>query len=156
MKRLNVDFDSLIVQLLPPHKRQTIRIKLLRIFFNVTGLYNFFREWRKKQLLLVNVTSQVKILEGYLSTIFKKGITIKDADKLVGISLEKEGQLRMFNLSSGTRNLVPLPLMHELREDLEGADFIVQTPTDVDREALEIEIEKYKQMDKKYIIKEIV
>jgi len=157
MKRLNANFDLLIVQLLPPHKRQTVRVKILRILFNLSDLFNRFHEWRKKQLLLIHITSQVKILEGYLRNLFGKIITIREnADKLKGISKLAEGQLQMMGLSTETGMLASFPLLSEFGKDLQGADFIVIAPADIDSEALKIEIEKFKQMDKKYIIKQEV
>jgi len=155
MKRLNVNFDLLIVQLLPPHKRQKVRVEILQILFNLAGLYNRFVLWRKKQLLLINITSQIKVLEGYLRTVFGKIITIREnTDKLKGISLLVEGQLQMIGLSNEPGTLAPFPLLSEFGGDLQGADFIVIAPVDVDKETLAIEIEKFKQMDKKYIIKQ--
>ena len=155
MKRLNADFNSLIVQLLPPHKRQRIRVKILQILFNLAELFNEFLIWRKKQLYLTNITSQVKILEGYLETIFGSRIQIKEgADKLLGIPLIGEGPLRLMGLSSEPDKMVPFPLLIEIGEDLQGADFMVQAPANINTEELSIEIEKYKQMDKKYIIKQ--
>lgn len=155
MKRLSANFDLLIVQLLPPHKRQTVRVKLLQILFNLSGLFSRFRLWRNKQLLLINITSQIKVLEGYLRTVFGRIITIREnADKLKGISLLLEGQLQMMGLNNEPGTLAPFPLLSEFGGDLQGADFIVIAPPDVDKEALGIEIDKFKQMDKKYIIKQ--
>ena len=62
-----IEYDNLVKQLLPPHKRQRVRLWLMRTFvMPLRGLFEAFGIWRDDIRMLMNITNQVKVLEGYL------------------------------------------------------------------------------------------
>lgn len=64
---IKMNFLNLARQLLPPHKRQPVRMKLLHGFFApLHSLFETFDQWRSDSRMMVNVNSQIKVFEGYL------------------------------------------------------------------------------------------
>ena len=56
----NIEYDNLVKQLLPPHKRQRVRLWLMRTFvMPLRGLFEAFDPWRDDIRMLMNITNQV-------------------------------------------------------------------------------------------------
>lgn len=147
---LNFNYHYLVRQLLPPHKRQPIRIKLLAGFLNpLHQLFTDFSIWRENSRMMVNVNSQVKVLEGYLRKKFNEPLNIKIVtfnNGLLFVGLESEGSTMWPEISLEVEGRTKaIPLENEIRDKLDDVDFIVYIPISVDRNLIESEIEKYKQ-----------
>jgi len=148
MRKLNVNFLRLILQLLPPHKRQPIRLFVLQSLIDLLPVYNVFDIWRSQQCRLINMNSQKKVLESYLKMIIHPSVFILTyTEMLVLISLFVEEQLISVGLLS--ESTVLLPLLDELNI-LDGFDFVAFVPAGTDVEKTKIEIEKFKAIDKHY------
>lgn len=146
---LKLNCPNLIRQLLPPHKRQPVRLKWLAgLIALLQRLFDSFDVWRKDTRMLANVNSQVKVLEGYLRKKYNdvniRIVTFNNGLLLVG--LISEGVTMWPEIGLAKEKLMkPIPLENEVRGEFEGVNFIVQIPITVDKEQIEIEIEKYKQ-----------
>lgn len=148
---LNINFLNLVRQLLPPHKRQPVRIKLLAAFFSpLQSLFDLFVTWRDNSRMMVNVNSQVKVFEGYLRKKYNEPISIKIVtfdNGLLLVGLEIEGITMWPEISFENENrMKEIPLEKEIRNKFGDADFIVYIPKSVDKIQIEAEIEKYKQV----------
>ena len=152
MRKICVNFLSLVLQLLPPHKCQRIRVFILQCLVDLTSVYDSFDDWRAEQYRLLNMNSQVKVLESWLRRKIHSLIQIHSRrDGLLLISLIAEQQLTPIGFMN--ENPQELPLLIEMSDDWFTVDFIViPPPGDVDMEALRVEIEKFKPMDKTYKI----
>ena len=147
---LNFDHRYLVGQLLPPHKRQPVRIKLLSDFLKpLQTLFADFSIWRENSRMRINVNSQVKVLEGYLRKKFNEPAGIKIVtfnNGLLVVGLESEGSTMWPEISlEAEERIKAIPLENEIRDKLDDVDFIVYIPTSVDKALIESEIEKYKQ-----------
>lgn len=146
----NINYQNLIRQLLPPHKRQNTRIRLLQGFITpLQKLFNDFNIWRENSRMMVNVNSQVKILEGYLRKKYKAPITIKIItfnNGLMLVGLESEGTTMWPVIGLTDEEMKTIPLENEIRDKFDGADFIVYIPEGINKMLIESEIEKYKQV----------
>lgn len=152
----DIEYDNLVKQLLPPHKRQRTRLWLMRMFvLPLRGLFEAFRPWRDDIRMLMNITNQVKVLEGYLQKKYN-ALTIHIetyGDGLLLIGLEREGIAMQPEIGLIRENVVAkIPLENELRGQFGEADFIVYIPASVETELIRAEIEKYKQALTKYKI----
>lgn len=145
-----INYQNLICQLLPPHKRQKTRIRLLQDFISpLQKLFSDFNAWRENSRMMVNVNSQVKILEGYLRKKYKAPITIKIVtfnNGLMLVGLKSEGSTMWPVIGLTDEEMKTLPLENEIRDKFDGADFIVYIPEGIDKMLIESEIEKYKQV----------
>lgn len=145
-----INILNLARQLLPPHKRQPVRLALLQSFLNpLETLFKEFNTWRANARMMINVNSQVKIFEGYLRKKYNQPIAIKivtfsDGLLLVGLSNEGEAMKPAIGLKSENRP-AEVPLRTEIRDRFGDADFIVYIPSSVDINMIRAEIEKYKQ-----------
>lgn len=148
---INVNFKNLVRQLLPPHKRQPVRLAFLSaLLYPLQVLFNLFAAWRDTWRMLVGVNSQVKVLEGYLRKKYGESIRIKIVtfnNGLLSVGLTNEGRTMWppFGLV-GETTLQSVPLENEIRDKFDGADFIVYIPPGIDIRLIESEIEKYKQV----------
>ena len=151
-----IEYDNLVKQLLPPHKRQRVRLWLMRTFvMPLRGLFEAFGIWRDDIRMLMNITNQVKVLEGYLQKKYN-ALTIHIetyGDGLLFIGLEREGIAMQPEIGLERENVVAkIPLADELRGQFGSADFIVYIPAGIDADLIRTEIEKYKQALTKYRI----
>lgn len=154
---LKVNYQNFIRQMLPPHKRQPIRIKLLGGFIlPLQKLFDGFNIWRDDSRMMINVNSQVKVFEGYLRKKYNEPISIKIVtfnNGLLLIGLEEEGKAMWPEIGFESENhLRAIPLENEIRDKFDDADFIVYIPQNVNKILIEAEIEKYKQVLTKYKI----
>ena len=153
---MKINFDNLVRQLLPPHKRQPVRLMLLRAFAHpLADLFADFGKWRDDTRMMVNVNCQVKVFEGYLRKKYQEPISIKIitfSDGLLLVGLEEEGTTMMPSIGLETEAMVDVPLDGEIRECFRDADFIVYIPAGIDIDLIRAEIENYKQALTKYNI----
>lgn len=156
---MNINFRNLIRQLLPPHKRQPVRLALLRAFAApLAELFASFAAWRADTRMMINVNSQVKVLEGYLRKKYNQPIAIKIetyADGLLIVGFEQEGELMTPVIGEENEDrTAEIPKdEHEVRERFGDVDFIVYVPQTIDLNAIRADIEKYKQVLTRYKIK---
>lgn len=150
MMNLRMNCLNLIRQLLPPHKRQPVRLKWLAGLLSLLQrLFDNFDIWRKDTRMLVNVNSQVKILEGYLRKKYNEPVNIRIVtfnNGLLLVGLVSEGRTMWPEIGmTDEKQMKPIPLENEVRDKFEGVNFIVYIPVTVDKQQIEFEIEKYKQ-----------
>lgn len=153
---MNILFNNLVRQLLPPHKRQLVRLSLLRAFIApLSQLFASFADWRSDTRMMINVNSQVKVFEGYLRKKYNEPVTIKIItfdDGLLMVCLENEGILLQPDIGLEAEKKIDVPLDGEIRDRFGDADFIVYIPAGLDINLIRAEIEKYKQALTKYKI----
>lgn len=146
---MKINFTNLVRQLTPVHKRQPMRLALLRAFIApLQLLFDNFNQWRSDTRMTINVNSQVKILEEYLRRKYNEPISIKIVtfdDGLLMVCLESEGQLMMPEIGYTDEKMADLPLSGEIREQFGDCDFIVYIPAGLELDLIRAEIEKYKQ-----------
>lgn len=145
-----INYSNFIRQLLPPHKRQKTRIRLLDGFISpLRQLFSDFNTWRENSRMMVNVNSQVKIFEGYLRKKYNESISIKIVtfnNGLMLVGLEKEGNTMWPVIGLADEEKKAVPLEYEIRDKFGNTDFIVYLPANIDKMLIESEIEKYKQV----------
>lgn len=145
-----INYDNLVRQLVPPHKRQSVRLGILRRFAGrLKELHAEFYLWRNDIRMIVNVNSQVRVLEGYLRKKYNEPFSIKVLtydDGLMNVCLEEEGLTMMPGIGNDEAVLQAVALEGELREQFGDTDFMVYIPAGVDKELIVAEIEKYKQV----------
>lgn len=147
-----INYNNLVRQLLPAHKRQLGRLRLLRAMVApLRELFLSFAAWRSDARMQINMTGQVGVLEGYLRTKYGMGsIEIYPyADRGFAVGLREEGTSHATPLGIGRQEGSPgaVPLRGELEFQFDGCDFIVYVPTTDPRilEVMRIDIERYKQ-----------
>ncbi len=160
---IKVDFGNLIRQLLPWYKRTPVRMALLSGFLSpLRLLFNDFTNWCGQVRRRVNVTSQVALLEGYLSDKVGRPVSIRIEtfdDGLVEVYLEIEGlenTMSMSLLDEEQCRLIDIPLYGELRENFGDVDFIIYVPNDIDIEQIRAEVERYRQAGTRYKIIQMI
>lgn len=146
---LKMNCPNLVRQLLPPHKRQPVRLKwLIGLLALLQRLFDSFDVWRKGTRMLVNVNSQVKVLEGYLRKKFNdvniRIVTFNNGLLLVGLVSEGRTMWPEIGLAK-EKQMKLIPLENEVCDKFGGVNFIVYIPTTVDKRQIELEIDKYKQ-----------
>lgn len=146
---LKMNCPNLVRQLLPPHKRQPVRLKwLIGLLALLQRLFDSFDVWRKDTRMLVNVNSQVKVLEGYLRKKFNdvniRIVTFNNGLLLVGLISEGRTMWPEIGLAK-EKQMKLIPLENEVCDKFGGVNFIVYIPTTVDKQQIELEIDKYKQ-----------
>lgn len=154
---VGIRFNNLVRQLLQPHKRQTNRLILLRSFVApLQMLYNTFDIFRSDARMIVNVNSQVIVLEGYLRKKYNQPFKIKIvtyADGLLAIGFEEEGVAEMVAVGFEDEGpLAGIPFEGEIRQNWGDVDFIVYIPVGVDIKQVQADIEKYKRVSKTFRI----
>ncbi len=153
---MKINFNNLVRQLLPPHKRQPVRLMLLRAFAHpLADLFVGFSRWRDDTRMMVNVNCQVKVFEGYLRKKYNEPIAIKIVtynDGLMMVCLEREGVLLQPEIGHEEEKIVEVPLDGEIRANFGDVDFIVYVPAGLDLNLIRAEVEKYKQALIKYKI----
>ncbi|OAV64612.1 hypothetical protein Barb6XT_02745 [Bacteroidales bacterium Barb6XT] len=152
MRKFNLSVASLVWNLLPPHKRQPVRFSLLNSLINLAPSWADFEAWRSEHHRLINMSSQAISLLGWLRMKFgDMDIRILPwSEELMEISLFEEGQFVDFGYPEEA--MVEVARSDERYYDFETCDFLVILPegSDVDREALRIEIDKFIPIDVKY------
>jgi hypothetical protein len=151
-----INFDNLVRQLIPHHKRQPWRTYFLRgLVSPVKWLFAQFTLWRDEIRLLLNLNSQKLLLEWHLRRRYHDGIRILTfSDGLLAVGLEIEGfqYMPLVGLEEEVDDLIDVPLVGERRQELGDVDFIVLVPPGVDVELVRAEVEKYKVAGMKYSI----
>lgn len=144
-----INYNNLIRQLLPPHKRQTCRLTFLQgLITPLQTLFNNFNIYRDDSRMMVNVNSQVMVLEGYLRKKYNEPVSIKVStfnNGLLNIGLESEGTTMLVWIGLTNENSMKnVPLKDELRDKFQDADFVIFIPTDIDKLQIQADVEKYK------------
>lgn len=146
---MRINFNNLVRQLTPPHKRQPVRLSVLRAFAKpLADLFASFDKWRSDTRMMVNVNSQVKVFEEYLRRKYNEPIRIKIItfdDGLLSVCLEHEGVTLQPEFGHEDEMMQEVPLDGEIRANFGDVDFIVYVPANVDLVMIRAEIEKYKQ-----------
>lgn len=149
-----INFARLAEQLLPWTKRQPVRLTLLgSMTTRLDELFTEFDLWRDDIRMLVNVNSQVAVLEGYLRKKYRQPIAIKIVtydDGALPVGLEEEGDTFRVDTPLDGQEAAQMPppevpLESEIREHFGDADFIVYIPTGVDIDMIRADIERFKQ-----------
>lgn len=152
--KLNI--DNLVRQQLPAHKRKPKRTAFLRaLLAPLRELFAGFDAWRSNTRMMVNVNSQVIVLEGYLRKKFGEPIAIRIVtfdDGLLPVCYEKEGRTMMQPVGFYPESSPEVPFSGEVQTLFGDADFIVYIPSNLDIELIRSEIEKYKKATAVYKI----
>lgn len=156
MLTVRINYRNLVRQLLPAHKRQPVRLWWLRgLVSPLSGLFGDFDRWRSNTRMLVNVSSQVAVFEGYLKRKYNEPIAIRVStfnDGALMVALEVEGQGVDIALHREMNPAVAVALQGEVREQFGDADFIVYIPAGIDAEEIRAEIERFKLAQMRYRI----
>ena len=149
MRNYKIDFRNLTQQLLPEHKRQPVRLRILWAFVKpLADLFTSFSLWRDETRKLLNVTNQKGVLEQFLRNKYGAAdITIesyREAGFAVGLRPEGVGVAAIVGQSIEEGTPAVVSLRGENREQFGGVDFIVHIPARVDAEQVQADIEKYR------------
>lgn len=149
MKSYKIEFCNLVRQLLPDHKRQRVRLRILWAFVKpLTELFTAFSRWRDETRRLLNVTNQKGVLEQFLRNKYGSAdITIEsyhDTGFAVGLRSEGVGAAVPVGLNKAEGTPAVVSLRGESREQFGDVDFIVHIPAGVDAERVRADIEKYR------------
>ncbi len=153
-----VNFPNLVRQLVPTHRRQSVRLWWLRVLVSpLVKLYDDFVAWRTDVRFRINLTSQVRVLEGYLNKKYDQTDSIRivafdDGLLWVGLITEGDNYHPRIGLTTEADYLVPIPLENEIRSNLGDVDFIVYIPSWVEPDLIRAEIEKYRLAGMTYTI----
>lgn len=144
--RLNI--DNLASQLLPWFKRQNTRVTWLRALISpLKDLSADFEVYKRDTRVLVNVTGQVKVLEGYLREKYgAESIIIETFDDMgLDVGLEVEGTTHLAHVPLEAEGQGPaVPLFGERKAAFGDADFIVYIPVGIDADAVRADISRFK------------
>ena len=159
MQRIRLNIDNIVRALLPWYKRKPLRLAWLTgLASPLTGLWGEFAAWRMEMRLMMRVTAQVKVLEGYLQGHFSDlRLLVETYDEQgLAVGLESEGDTHLV--------AVPLPsegegvmvaLQGEMRAQWGDADFLVYVPQGIDPDAVRAAVERFKIAGIKFKIKQI-
>lgn len=151
-----VNFKNLVCGLLPWQKRLPNRLVLLRAFVApLVALFGDFDQWRADTRMVARVTSQVKVLEGYLRKKYNQPVAIKIVtyeDGAINVGLEVEGQRLLLGTVEESAPTVDLPLSGERREQFGDTQFIIFVPAAVDIDELRADIERFRTAGTTYAI----
>lgn len=158
---MDINIRHLAYQLLPPHKRQQNRANwLVSLLAPLVELWDGFYTWRANKRMMVNVNSQLLVLQGYLQKKYNQPFKIyiesyRDGLPWVALNLEESGELLLQTGLADEERQESVPLKDEIRTRFNGVDFKVYIPKDLkdlDRVLIAAEIEKYRQALVKYEI----
>lgn len=149
MRNIRIDFANLVRQLLPDHKRQFVRLRMLQAFVKpLADVFSLFDQWRDQTRKLLNVTNQKGVLEWYLRDKYGASeITIesyRQAGFGIGLRSEGVGAAQAIGSDRNEGTPVSIPLRGEQREQFGDIDFIVYIPLSVDQEQVRADAEKYR------------
>lgn len=144
-----LNLPNLIRQLIPAHKRQPVRLGILEAFTApLKSLFSLFDSWRDQTRILLHVSSQIAVLEGYLRKKYNlPGLYILTAtDGALRVCLIGEGDTHRVNvpLSDDGKPAVKIPLTGELTDKLGGVDFVVFVPIWEDSERIRADVERFR------------
>jgi hypothetical protein len=131
---------------------------LRRLVAPLQGLYLDFLAWRADVRFRINLTGQVRVLEGYLNMKYDpeesriRIVAFDDGLLWVGLESEGDNYHPRIGLESEPDSLVGIPLENELRGSLGDVDFIVYIPVGIHPDLIWSEIEKYRLAGMKYKI----
>ena len=147
-----ININNLVKRLLPWYKRQPIRLAILRALVSpLSILWRDFDKWRDDTRMIVNVNSQVAVLEGYLKKKYNQPLSIKIVtydDGALEVGLIQEGEVNRVDVPTDSQEggkPAPLPLDGEIRDRFGDVDFIVYMPKGVDIDMIRADIERFKQ-----------
>jgi hypothetical protein len=145
MKKLYVNFLLLVMQLIPPHKCQPVRLFILRCLLDLADVWNAFANWRTEQWRRANMTCQRMALEHYLKYLFGAELSLAVfPEDLILISLLVENQtVSLSLLSEEPLYLLDMPLLVEGEHDWQGHHFVVYAPYGTDTGLLGRTIEQF-------------
>lgn len=160
---LKVNFANLVRQLLPEHKRQPVRLLLLRVLtVPLVRLFLSFESWRREIRIQINMTGQIGAMQGYLRSKYNNTSIRIDSYMSggLGIGLEEEGVAHVVRIgfepsADGTDSPMLLSLYGEQNQTFGDVSFVVYVPVTFDErtiEAIKIDVERYKQVLVKYKI----
>lgn len=148
MNNIRLNIDNLAAQLLPWFKRQTARVTWLRALLSpLKDLSANFEAYKRDTRVLVNVTGQVKVLEGFLREKYGQvSIIIETFDDMcLDVGLLEEGATHLVNIPLEAEGTGPaVPLYGERKEAFGDVDFIVYIPAGVDADAVRADIARFK------------
>ena len=108
MKNPKLNIDNLVKQLLPWYKRQPVRLTILRAMVTpLRLLWGDFDKWRDDTRMIINVNSQVMVLEGYLKKKYNQPVKIT-------IVTFDDGALKVGLISEGLTSALKVPLASEI------------------------------------------
>lgn len=150
MMNVSINFSRLVKTLMPPHKRQTKRLRWLQSLLSapLNSLFASYDVWRTNTRMMINVNCQVKVFEGYLRKKYNEPIAIKIVtfeDGLLPVCLEEEGTTQQPSFGDEVADMVAIPLDGEMRLLFGDVDFVVYIPKGVNADLIGAEVEKYKQ-----------
>ena len=153
MKSPKINIDNLVKQLLPWYKRQPNRLAILRAFVSpLRLLWSGFDAWRDNTRMVINVNSQVAVLEGYLKKKYEQPVSIKIVtydDGAIKIGLIEEGRNHVLKVPLAEevdlQKAPAVPLDGEIRAQFGDVDFIVYIPEGLNLELVTADIERFKQ-----------
>jgi hypothetical protein len=154
MRNFCVNFLRLILQLIPPHKYQPLRLFILQCLVDLGAVYATFypqrnhRQAGRSQNInpAVEQPPQITFQRFFLAGHAQKPVII--------ISPAMEGQIVAVGLPP-ENTWLEIPLLDELTSDFASVDFIVAVPAGTDTAAIRREIEKFLFTDKtfKFLVK---
>ena len=162
---MELNIRNLIFQLVPFHKRLPNRVAWLeKLFKPLSDLWDEFYQWRMQTRMMVNVNSQMMVLERFLQIKYgdNVGISIESyADGMILVPLDTESEELQPEIDSPYKQgenqpkILAIPQHDEIRTRFDGVDFIVYIPAEgVNKIQIEADIEKYRQALIKYQIKQ--
>ena len=151
-----INFNNHVRQMLPPHRRQPVRLEFLRQFVApLTGLFAAFDPWRDDIRMRMNLTGQIMVLEGYLRAKYDPSLSIRivtNEDRLLRVGLKPEERTHFAAVGLKAERRIGVALKREIYDLYGDADFLVFIPAGVDIELIRIEVEKYRQAGINYKI----
>lgn len=162
---MELNIQNLIFQLVPFHKRLPNRLAWIeKMLKPLSDLWDTFRKWRMETRMMVNVNSQMMVLERFLQIKYgdNVGIRIESyADGMIHVALDTESEelqqeiYSRYEQAVNRTEILDIPMHDEIRTRFDGVDFIVYIPAEgVNRVQIEADIEKYRQALIKYRIKQ--
>ena len=160
---MELNIRNLIFQLIPFHKRLPNRVAWLeKLFKPLSDLWDEFYKWRMQTRMMVNMNSQMMVLERFLQIKYgdNVGISIESyADGMILVPLDTESEELQPEINSlyglNQPKILAIPKHDEIRTRFDGVDFIVHIPAKgVNKVQIEADIEKYRQALVKYRIKQ--
>lgn len=149
MKEYRINFSNLVRQLLPAHKRQPVRLRILRcLVAPLIALYNLFVLWRNEVRKLLNVSCRAGILTHFLRNKYNDpSITIKSyRENGIAVGLYPEGKATARSIGGDEEEGTPcaVPLRGERRQQFGDVDFIVYIAITTDLDAVRADVERYR------------
>lgn len=107
--------------------------------------------------MLVNMNSQIGVLEGYLRNKYNEPVAIRiesydDGLLWIPLASESEAQQPEFHSDCTQVPIQEIPLQFEIRDRFSDVDFIVYIPVTIDKALIQAEIDTYRQALIKYKI----